>query len=95
MADKTVEEIESEWKALKARVDRNESNRTKLQTHLDMKKKELKDLIASCKAMGVDPEKIQDEVRRAKEVLSTKMDVLAADLKASEDMIAPLLREME
>lgn len=91
----SIEQIESDWKATKARIDKCEKDRTKLQTHLDREKKDLKEKMHQCKVLGVDPDNIQEEARKAEEVFRIKMSNCNEDLKVAEEIMAPLIREIE
>lgn len=95
ITDKEIDQLESDWKVLKPRADKLEINMAKISTVRDQWKKELKEHLATCKTLNVDPENIEDEVRKLYEVARIKKDNVEGDLKAAEEIVAPLLKELE
>ena len=90
----SIDDIEQRWKDLTERRDTFVQNKTRVETILDARQKALKEAIAACKAAGLDPDTLVDDIIRAKEVLSLKLDTFSADLASAEEMLAPMLKEI-
>lgn len=95
MADeKTTDQLDVEYKALSARRNKLVSDKLRVEAECNTRKRLLKEAMAECKEAGFDPNNLQEEIRRAKEVLTIKMDNFRTELDASEEMIKPMLREI-
>jgi len=94
-ADKDIEDIEAKYKDLVARKDTLQANVTKVSTEHAVLKRQLKDAMEEAKKAGLDPNNLQEEIRRAKEVLLLKMDNFSADLTEGETQIAPMLKALK
>jgi len=65
-----------------------------LEAELAARKRALKEVMDECREAGYDPDNLADELRKAKEVLSLKLDLFEADLKAASEIITPLMDEI-
>lgn len=95
MAEKTIEEIEAEYKLLNQRRDAVNQGKMQVVAELNTTKRDLKATMEECKKAGFDPDNIQEEVRRSKEVLAIKLDNYKADLAAAESQLKPMLKEIQ
>lgn len=95
MADeKTIDQLDVEYKTLSARRNKLVSDKLRVEAECNTRKRLLKEAMAECKEAGFDPNNLQEEIRRAKEVLTIKMDNFRTELDASEEIIKPMLREI-
>ena len=94
MEDKTIEQLDTDYKALTSRREQLVQNKVRVEAELAARKRSLKEAMDECKKAGFDPNNLQEEIRKAKEVLSIKMDNFRAELEASEEIIKPMLREI-
>ncbi len=93
--EKTIEELESQHKALVARRELLQNNINKISAARDERKRTLKETIEECKKEGFNPETLQSDIQHMKNVLSTKMDVISSDLSEAEAIVRPMLKEIE
>lgn len=89
-----IDDIEARFKDVQTRLRVAQDNKTRIVTVHDMRKKDLRDKIQACKSAGHDPETLEQDINDACSVISIKLDNLEADLKAAEEMIAPMLQEI-
>lgn len=87
-------DIEDRYKSLSSRREALASNVMKVNAELNARKRALKDAMEECKKAGFDPDKLAEEIKTMKEVLVVKMDIFEAELKAAEDQVRPMLREI-
>lgn len=92
--EKTIDEIDAEYKTLSARREQIVQNKLRLEAECNTRKRLLREAMQECKDAGFDPNNLQDEIRRAKEVLTTKMDIFRAELDAADELMKPMLREL-
>lgn len=70
-------------------------SKLQLEAELTVRKRVLKDVMDECRQAGYDPDNLADELRKAKEVLSLKLDIFESDLKAASEIINPLILETQ
>lgn len=87
----TNEEIEKRYKDLEERRQSSIQNKMKIEAVLESLKRELRSLMEEVKAAGYDPDNLPEEVKKAKEVLITKMQILSSDLDHVESVMKPML----
>lgn len=95
MDDKNIEDIDARYKALLKRRDALQQSKVLVEAELAARKRALKEAMEECKKAGFNPDNLQDEIHRAKEVLAIKLDNFAADLDAAEAIMGPILKEVE
>jgi len=93
--EKTVEELEAEYKQLNQKREAVNQGKMQVVAELGATKRDLKATMEECKKAGFDPDNIQEEVRRSKEVLSIKLDNYRADLATAEAQLKPMLKEIQ
>ena len=89
-----IEATEKRFKELKTRSQTANDNLTKIVTVLDMRRRDLKDKMQACRDSGNNPETLEQDINRACEVLDIKMNNAEADLTAAEEIMAPMLKEI-
>lgn len=90
-----IEKIEATYKELTARRTTLQNNVNRVTAARDERKKTLKETIDEAKKEGFDPDNLQADIQHLGQVLVTKLDVLAAELTDSENIIRPMLKEVE
>lgn len=93
--DPTIEELETRYNELVKKHSAVTQSKNRVDAELSVQKRALKKIMDDCREAGYDPDKLQDEMKRLKEVLVTKMNVFAADLDAAENILRPMIREIE
>ena len=89
-----IEDIEKRYKELKTRCQEATDNKTKITTVLDMRRKDLKDKMQTCRDDGYNPESLEQDIARACEVLDIKMNNAEADLVVAEELLRPMMLEI-
>lgn len=70
-------------------------NKMQLEAELTVRKRALKEVMDECRKAGFDPDNLAEELRKAKEVLALKLDIFESDLKAANEIIEPLMAELQ
>ena len=91
----SIESIEKRYNSLKARLDKLKDSKNKIDTVVQMKKKQRDELIDKIKSMGYDPDKIEDQIKEKKRILMLKLDNIEKEIKILEDKIAPMLEAIK
>lgn len=91
----TNEEIETQYKLLEERRQICIQNKMKIEAELEARKRELRSIMEEVKKEGYDPDNLPEEVKKAKEILITKMQILASDLDHAESVIKPMLESIK
>jgi len=91
----SIEQLESKHKSLVSRRDALQNDLNRIQAARDERKRTLKDTIEECKKEGLNPDTLASDIQHMRSVLTTKMDVISADLNEAEAIIRPMLREIE
>lgn len=94
MDNSEVSQLESRHKELVERRDSLKGDVTKVEAELAARRRRLKALMAEAEKEGYDPNNIQEEIRKAKEVVRVKLDAFEADIQAGEKMVRPMLEEI-
>jgi predicted nucleic acid-binding Zn-ribbon protein len=92
--DKDIDNIVAQYEALTSRRETLSQNKVKLEAELSARKRALKKVMDEATEAGYDPNKIQEELQRTKEVLDLKMSNFEAELEEGETMIRPMLKEL-
>ena len=74
-----IKDIEKRYKELKTRCQEATDNKTKITTVLDMRRKDLKDKMQTCRDDGYNPESLEQDIARACEVLDIMNDYSQTD----------------
>ena len=90
-----MSDIEERYEKLSTRIASLEQTKMKLDAELDAKKRVLRSSMEDCKKAGFNPDTIDDEIKKLKEVLVVKLDVLEADVASAEDQMRPMMKEIE
>jgi hypothetical protein len=91
----TIDELEVRYKNLVDRRNTVQRDKDKVDAELAARKRALVQLIEQARKEGFDPDNLQADIRRMSEVLAIKYDTIEADIKAAEDLLKPMLREIE
>ncbi|HEY8096060.1 MAG TPA: hypothetical protein VIE65_08155 [Methylobacter sp.] len=87
------EDLEARYKNLTERQSSLEKNVVLLNARLESRKRDLKFAMDKCVDLGFDPNNLDSEIQRLREVIQVKLDTFEADIKAGEDLVAPMLIE--
>jgi len=92
--EKSLEELESRYKTLSQRGSILTQEKLRIDAAQVENKRTLKSIMEECKKNNWDPDTIQEDIRRAKEVFKIKLDNYEADLDAAEIILKPMLKEL-
>jgi ribosome recycling factor len=92
--DKGIEDVDVRFKTLLKRKETVQQSKVQVEAELSARKRALKEAMEACKKAGYDPDNLQDEISRAKEVLAIKLDNFSADIDAAEAAMRPMLKEI-
>ena len=90
----TIEELEVEYKLLNQRRDAIIQKKMQVEAELGSTRRDLKATMEECKKSNIDPDNIQEEIRRAREVLDLKISSYNADITAAENQLKPMMKEI-
>jgi hypothetical protein len=91
----SIEELEAIHKDLVARRATLVQGKLTIEAELASRKRALKELMDEAKKAGFNPDDLPEEIRKAREILVTKMDILSSEIKESEQIMKPLIQEIE
>jgi len=94
LEDQNLEELESRFKALSQRGNSLSQDKLRIDAAQAENKRTLKNIIEECKKLGYNPDTIQEDMRRSKEVFRIKLDNYEVDLNAAENILRPMLKEI-
>jgi chromosome segregation ATPase len=92
--DKDIDDIVTRYETLTAKRETLSQNKVKLEAELSARRRALKKVMDEATEAGYDPNKIQEELQRAKEVLDLKLDNFKTELEEGESMVRPMLKEL-
>jgi hypothetical protein len=92
--DKDINDIIATYEALVNRREALSQSKVKVEAELSARRRALKKVMDETREAGYDPDKIQEELQRAKEVVMLKMENFATELEEGENMIRPMLKEL-
>ena len=95
ITEKEIDALENDIKVLKPAVAQLETDITRINTTRDLWKKELKEHLQTVKDMGEDPDNLPETVRKLYEVAKIKTDNIKAEVKAGQEIVQPILKELE
>ncbi len=94
MSEPTVQELEAEYKSLVARRDVLAAGIVNVTAEFEARKRSLKEKIAECRKAGLNPDTLDEDIKRMKETLVVKNHVFKSDIEAAEKKLAPMLKEI-
>ena len=94
VAEKSVEELDAQYKQLSQKRETLTTAKVQIEAELNARKRILKEVMEDCKKAEVNPDNIQEDLRRMTEVLHIKMDNYAAEIDAAEAIMKPMLKEL-
>jgi hypothetical protein len=92
--DKDIDDIVSRYESLTSRRGDLAQGKVKVETVLTERRRTLKKVMDEATEAGHDPNKIQEEVQRAKEVAMVKLDNYEVELTEGENLLRPMLKEI-
>jgi len=92
--DKDIDDIITKYEGLTTKRETLSQNKVKVEAELSARRRILKKVMDEATEAGYDPNKIQEELQRAKEVVMVKLDNFAAELEEGENMVRPMLKEL-
>lgn len=94
--DRTIEQLEAEFKAANAEREKLVSDKMRLEAELGTRKRQLAEELEQFRKdfPGMDPNNLPEEIRRRKEVFAVKLDVYKTELAAARDLVNPMLKEI-
>jgi septation ring formation regulator EzrA len=93
--DKDIENIVTKYNNLVTRLDAYKQNKAKIDAVRDTYKQSLKKVMDEAKKIDVDPDKIREELQRAYEVLALKVEVFGTEIEEGENIMRPMLKEIQ
>lgn len=90
-----VTDLYNRHKRLLARRDELQQDKARIEATLEARKKDLKSLLDKARSNGFDPNNLEDEIKRAKEVLRLKLDNFEAELDEAAKMLEPMKKEID
>ena len=90
----SLEDLESKYKTLTQRGNLLAQDKVRIDAAQAENKRTLKTVMEECKKSGWNPDTIQEDIRRAKEVFKIKLDTYEADLNVAETILKPMLKEI-
>lgn len=99
ITEKDIDQLENDIKVLKPAAAKLDTDMTKIITHRDMQKKEMKEMIQTVHTLVPDwsgnPEDLEAVIRKDFEVTRIKTDNAQEEIKASSDIVSSILKELE
>jgi hypothetical protein len=92
--DKDIEDIIAKYEGLVSRREALSQGVVKVETVLTERRRALKKVMDEAIAAGIDPNKVQEELQRLREVLDLKVNNFAVELEAGENLLRPMLKEV-
>jgi hypothetical protein len=93
--EKSFEEIETEYKDLIKRISSLSEDKMRVDATLSSRKQRLKEVMEEAKEAGIDPDNLSDNIKKLKTILTTKMEVMKADIETAERIIKPVVETIE
>lgn len=90
-----MDDLEIRYKQYLTKREDILKKKLKIEAALSERKKNLKEAIDECRKLGYDPDTLQDDIKKLREILVTKLSVCESDIKEVEEQIAPMLKEIE
>lgn len=93
--NKSIEDLESTHALLTEKRESVQNSMNRVMASRDERKRLLKEAIEECRKAGFNPDTLPADIQHLKQVLITKMDIISAELVAAENILRPMLREIE
>ncbi len=90
-----ISKEEARYKDLVGRADNVNNAKIRLEAKRDSFRSQLKEAMDEAKDAGLDPNNIEEEVQKAHQVLTIKLDNYQADIEAAETIAKPMLKELQ
>jgi hypothetical protein len=90
-----MEDLELKYKELTGKREKLVQTKLKIEAALSERKKNLREAMEECKNLGYNPDTLSEDIKKLKEVLLVKLNMFEADLQSAEEMMAPMLREID
>jgi septal ring factor EnvC (AmiA/AmiB activator) len=90
-----VQDQADRYQSLMERHKDIEKAKLQVEAELAASKRELKKLMQQATDAGFDPNNLKEDIQRKQQVLAVKLDNFEADLSAAEQIIHPMLREIQ
>ena len=87
-------DIEMRYKKLSERRDQLKLDHGTVIANLEISQKNLKKYMSECRELGFDPNNLETEIIRLRNIIELKMNTLEADLEAGEKIIKPMLDDI-
>jgi len=91
----TIQDLEARHQALSTRYEALKEGKVQVEAELAARKRELKKLMQQAKDMGYDPDNLKEDIQRKEQVLAVKLDSFEADVSAAEQIMQPMLRDIQ
>jgi len=95
VTEKDIEDLIHKFVNTNSRLDVLKQNKAKVEAVLDSRRQDLKKVMDQAIKSNFDPNKIHEELQRLYEVLSVKVSVLTTEVEDGENMIRPMLKEIQ
>jgi CHASE3 domain sensor protein len=89
-----ISALEKQLQSLSTRRDKLVQTKAKLEVHVDSKKAELAQHLKEIRALGSDPETIDQDISKLKSVVEKKISVLNEDFDTSERLFENALKHI-
>ena len=93
--DQEIDDIIARYEAAVPKCNLLKENKFKIEVKRDSYRADLKKVMDDAKAAGYDPNKIREEVQRAKEVALVKIEVFETEIAECEKIMKPMLKELQ
>lgn len=90
-----ADNLEDRYKALSKKREKVQMDKVKVEQELQTRKRALREVLENCKTAGFNPDTLEDDIKKASEVLSLKMDAFENDLVSAENVLNPMIQGME
>ena len=90
-----ADNLEDRYRLLSKKREKVQMDKVKVEQELATRKRALRENLEACKAAGFDPDTLEDDIKKASEVLALKMDAFENDLSSAESVLNPMIQGME
>lgn len=88
------EDLTVKYKRLADKREKLLNSKVKIEAELSARKRALKEALDEARSLGFNPDTLSDDIKKMKEVLFVKLNMLEADLNEAEQKITPLLAKL-
>ncbi len=90
-----IKAIEEEYQSLCAKLSVLEKEHSRVSAAAEERKRNLRNDLEECRQAGFNPDTLQQDLQRNREVIITKLGVLNADIAEYGEQLKPLVAEIE